>query len=182
MTSLLGKHYKRSNLPTTWTTTPREYQSMNRGGEGRGEREWIKGVKWAKQNKICLVLIVFVYQPWPLPFPPDCMEPSQEPSLEVANKLLMAKERVYVGWLRTKGSWWEQWDLDGNKRMLMGFYGNKRNLIGARVAKALLPPLSHPQRLLVVYKHFAPWICLFLVWIPWWRTLDEHGMKTSCGV
>jgi hypothetical protein len=32
------------------------------------------------------------------------MEPSQEPSLEVANKLLMAKERVYVGWLRTKGS------------------------------------------------------------------------------
>jgi hypothetical protein len=72
MTSLLGNDYKRANLPPTWATTPREYQSMNSGGgERRGEREWIKGVKWAKQNKICLDLFVFVYEPWPLPFPPD---------------------------------------------------------------------------------------------------------------
>jgi hypothetical protein len=57
MTSLLGNDYKRGNLPPNLGKPHQESTDPWIGGEGRGEREWIKGVKWAKQNKICLDLL-----------------------------------------------------------------------------------------------------------------------------
>jgi hypothetical protein len=47
------------------------------------------------------------------------MEPSQEPSFQVAKKILMPKFRALRGVYVRLG--WEQKEIDGNKMILMGY-------------------------------------------------------------